>query len=232
MNGNKLIPVIGLGAGGHAKVIIDALHLSGEFDIIGLLDSNQDLWNTQVLGVPVLGNDKLLTALSQQGVKMAFIGLGGAGNNAARKLLYEKARDHGFCAVRTIHPQSIVSSWASIGCGPTILAGAVVNAAAQLGDNVIVNTGAIVEHDCSIGHHVHIATGARLASTVRIGNGSHIGAGATIRQSINIGEEAIVGAGAVVIRDVPDHTTVVGVPARELRHRPSPATPMQFEKPK
>ena len=48
--------------------------------------------------------------------------------------------------------------------------------------------------------------------------GASIGANATLLPGIEIGENAMVGAGAVVTRDVPANTTVVGNPARELRH--------------
>ena len=48
----------------------------------------------------------------------------------------------------------------------------------------------------------------------RIGRRSFIGIGSTILDHITVGRESIVGAGAVVIRDVPDGTTVVGVPAK------------------
>ena len=47
--------VVGIGAGGHAKVIIDILRLRGEYQIAGLVDSNPELAGTQVLDVPVLG---------------------------------------------------------------------------------------------------------------------------------------------------------------------------------
>lgn len=211
--------VVGLGAGGHAKVVIDILLLDEGCQVVGLVDQDQALWNTNVLGITVLGDDSLLGELRQQGVGHAFIGLGSVGDTEPRRLLYQKARDLGFEIIDVIHRQAIVSPFAQIGRGPTIMAGAVINAAAQLGDNVIVNTGAIVEHDCIIGNHVHIATGARLASTVAVGDGAHIGAGATVLQCVSIGQGAIVGAGAMVIRDVAPWTMVVGVPARVLRIR-------------
>jgi len=208
----------GLGAGGHAKVVIEVLSLVGGYQIVGLLDPKQDLWNTQILGVPVLGDDNLLSELRAQGVALAFIGLGGASDTNPRRRLYNHAINEGFQVVRAIHPRAVVSPSAKLGDGLTVMAGAVINAEVYLGENVLINTGAIVEHDCVVGSHVHIATGAVLAASVQIGLGAHIGAGATVRQGIAIGEEAIVGAGAVVVKDVEPHTVVVGVPARVLTH--------------
>jgi len=212
-----MVPVIGLGAGGHAKVVIEILRLIGHYKIVGLLDPKWELWDTEILGVSVLGDDYLLSKLYDQGIHHAFIGLGTVGDTKPRRQLYEKARSYGYQIAWAIHPQAVISPSIEIGHGPTIMAGAVINAAARLGDNVIVNTGAIIEHECVVGNHVHIATGARIASNVHVGEGTHIGIGASIRQCVHIGRNVIVGAGAVVVDDVPDNVVVVGVPARILR---------------
>jgi len=211
-----MIPVLGFGAGGHAKVVIEVLRSMQKYEIVGLLEAEEELWGTRVLGVEVRGDDSLMAELKQRGIDHAFIGVGTVGDAQPRRQLYEKVAGFGFKIVAAIHAAAVVSSSAKIGNGPTIMAGAIVNANAVIGNNVIVNTGAIVEHDCVIGDHVHIATGARLAGGVHVGTGSHIGIGAVVRQEIRIGAGAIVGAGAVVVRDVPDATTVIGVPARVL----------------
>lgn len=209
--------VIGLGGGGHAKVIIDILRLLGEFEIVGLLDANPEAHGSKLSGITVLGNDSLMPEILARGVHHAFVGVGSSRDNAPRAGLYRIAREHGFEVVGAIDPRSIISASAVLGDAPIIMAGAIINAAARLGENVIINTGAIVEHDCIIGSHVHIATGARLAGGVHVGNGAHVGIGATIKQGVRIGPNAIVGAGAVVINDVPEATVVVGVPATILR---------------
>jgi UDP-perosamine 4-acetyltransferase len=214
-----MVQVIGLGAGGHARVVIDILQSDGEYEVIGLLDANPALWQTEVLGVPVLGDDDLLLELYDRGVRHVFIGVGTVGDTGPRQRLYEEARGRGLEIVPAIHPHACVSQSAQVGCGPTIMAGAVINAGARIGDNVIVNTGAIVEHDCTIGDHVHIATGAHLAGAVCVGEGVHIGLSASVLQGVRIARNAIVGAGAVVVRDVPEGTTVVGVPARILQEK-------------
>jgi serine O-acetyltransferase len=50
-----------------------------------------------------------------------------------------------------------------------------------------------------------------------ISNGVHIGTGAKIIGPITIGEAAVIGANAVVVKDVPSHRTVIGIPAEELK---------------
>jgi UDP-perosamine 4-acetyltransferase len=214
-----VIRVVGIGAGGHAKVVIDILRLMGGYEIVGLLDADKALWGTEVLGVRVLGDDSLLPQLHKQGVNDAFVGVGTVGDTQPRIRLYETARRHGFQIVRAVHPRAVVAPSAEIGHGPTIMAGAVINPDARIGDNVIINTRAVVEHDCIIGDHVHIATGAVLSGTVIVGQGAHVGAGASVRQGITIGERAVIGAGAVVVRNVPAGATVVGVPAEPIASR-------------
>ncbi len=206
-----------LGGGGHARVLIDCLQLSGAAQIYGVLDPERERWGQTLQGVPLLGGDDLLAEMAGRGVEYFAIGLGGAGDNRPRQRLFDLALSFGLRPLNIQHPSAIVSPYASIGAGCQLLPGSIVNAGAQLGVNVIVNSGAIVEHDCVIEAHAHIATGAKLASTVWVAAGAHIGAGATVRQSISIGAGAIVGAGAVVVDDVPPDLIVVGVPARALR---------------
>jgi len=206
--------VVGLGAGGHAKVILEILRLNDQFEIMGMLDKDPELHDKHLLGVPVLGSDELLPDLFANGIKYFFIGLGSTGDNQPRRELFEEAIKLGMEPVSTIHTTAVISPSATIGEGTAVMANAVINASATVGVNTIINTGAIVEHDCILGDHVHIATGATLASTVTVGSMAHIGAGATVRQLINIGDSAVVGAGSVVVKDVPSKETVVGVPAK------------------
>jgi len=208
--------VVGLGAGGHCKVLIEVLCLLGGYEIIGLTDIREELAGQKIRDIVILGGDQVLADLKENGIHHAFIGLGSTGDAKPRKRLFDLVQNLNFQLVRAIHPQATVSPSAKIGAGPTILAGAVVNAEARIGTNAIINTGAVVEHDCVIGDHVHVATGARLASGVRVDSMAHIGAGATVRQGIVIGEGAVVAIGAAVVADVVPWTVVGGVPAHPI----------------
>lgn len=218
----RIIPrCVILGAGGHARVVIDALQAIGVGVPHGVLDPDRARWDAQLLGVPILGGDELLPRLAREGVTHFVVGVGSVGDSRTRRRLFELAMRHGLIPLAVRHPSSVCSRWAKIGAGTVLLPASVVNAGAQVGVNVIVNTGAIVEHDCIIGDHAHVATGARLSGTVSIGEGAHVGAGATIRQHISVGADAVIGAGAVVIDDVESRTVVAGVPARVLQVQPA-----------
>jgi UDP-perosamine 4-acetyltransferase len=213
-----------LGAGGHARVLIDALEACGYTQALALLDRDASRAGSDFMGIPILGSDDLLAQLAASGTRYFAVAVGSVGDSSVRRSLFERAVALGFVPLTIVHPSAVVSRHASIGAGCQILPGAVVNAGARLGENVIVNSGAIVEHDCVVGSHAHIATGSLLASTVSVGEGAHIGAGATVRQCVAVGARAIVGAGAAVIADVAPDCTVGGVPASDLRRRPV-ATP-------
>lgn len=209
--------IVGLGAGGHARAVVELFQMAGEHEIIGMLDPRRELWGTDLGGAPVLGGDDLLAGLKDKGAQAVFLGVGTRAETTERIRLHQFARDLGFRFVSAIHPTAFVSRSASVGEGVTIMPGAIVNAAATLGDNVIVNTAAVVEHHCQVGDHVHLATGVKLAGGVSIGAGSFVGINAAILPGVRVGERAVIGAGAVVTRDVIDNAVAVGNPARVLR---------------
>lgn len=196
-------------------MLLDALQAGGNRASACALDARRI--GETLLSVPIIGGDEQIDTLARAGTKHFIIGVGGTRNNAPRGHLYDRAIRAGLQPLTVVHPSAVVSPHATLAPGVQVLAGAIINAGAKVRENSIINSGAIVEHDCLIERHVHIATGARLASTVRVGEFAHIGAGATVRQLITIGEAAVVGAGAVVVKDVAAATTVVGVPAKELK---------------
>jgi UDP-perosamine 4-acetyltransferase len=205
--------VVGLGAGGHAKVLIEAIRSRGQHEVVALLDLDETLHGTTVLGVPVEGNDDRLPELADEGVEAGFVGVGSVGDPQRRIELFNQLKRAGLNVVGAVHPSAVVGEDVETGRGPIIAPNASLNPGTRIGDNVIVNTGAVVEHNCRLGDHTHVAPGATIGGDVSVGDRSHIGLGAAIRQGFDVGYDAVVGAGAVVIRDVPPDTVVVGVPA-------------------
>jgi sugar O-acyltransferase (sialic acid O-acetyltransferase NeuD family) len=206
-----------LGGGGHAAVLIESLRRCGNDIARAILDAKPSAWGREVLGVPILGSDEMLRDLRDRGADCFLVGVGTIGTGRVRRRLFDYGLSCGLDPLPVVHSAAILSPSATLGRGCQVLAGAIVHTRAILGNNVIVNCGSIVEHDCTLGNDVHVATGAKLAGGVIVGDGSMIGLGAAIRQEVRIGQNAIVGAGAVVVKDVPDNSVVVGVPARPIR---------------
>ncbi len=213
--------IVIIGAGGHGKVVLDALRASGEKTgqkIIGFIDADTSKAGQEVCGVEVLGPIHLLAKLKkQQGVEGAIVAIG---DNRIRRSYSDQVLEAGLELINAIHPSAVVSPTAVIGRGVLLAAGAIVNPEAKIGEDVIINTGAVVDHECLIGRAAHVGPGAVLAGRVEVGEGAFVGLGAKVIPCMRIGAGAMVGAGAVVIEDVPAGTKVAGVPARIIRSVP------------
>jgi UDP-perosamine 4-acetyltransferase len=204
-------PLIVLGAGGHAKVLIDALLAGGIENIIGLADPAPLV--REVLGVPVIGGDQAVSRHAPETVRLVN-GLGTVRASGARQALYARFKAQGYEFAQVIHPSAILARALQIGEGAQIMAGCVIQPGCVLGENVIINTRASLDHDCRIGAHSHVAPGAVLSGGVTLGEGVHLGTGAVVIQGVAIGAGGTVGAGAVVLDDLPAGVTAFGVPAR------------------
>lgn len=199
------------GAGGHAKVVIDAILSHGHQDI-QLFDDSLAKLNIVLLGYPVQGlRTDLIKASKKSPFAKVIIAIG---RDTMRQVIYEDFYSQKICLGNIIHQSAVVSPSVDLGLGLMIMANAVVNPDAKLGHNIIVNTGAVIEHDCIISSHCHIAPHSTLCGEVSVGESSLIGAGAVVLPGIKIGKNCIVGAGSVVTQDVPDGASVMGVPAK------------------
>lgn len=199
--------VILVGGGGHGKVVVDAIKNSDEFIVYGIVDLKLPK-GTSVLGVRVVGTDKLLPQIFKNGIKKAFISIASIGNCDIRKKIYANLKGIGFELSVIIHPKAIVAEDAEIGEGTFVAAGAVLNPGVKIGKNVIVNTSSSVDHDCRIGDFVHIAPGVTLCGAVRVGEATHIGTGANVVQCLDIGKNCMIKAGTLVRRSVCDGQVV------------------------
>lgn len=202
--------IIIVGAGGHAKSVIDIVLQTGEYQIEGCIAPN----GGDVLGIPVIGDDSDLPVLRKKGIKNIIIAIG---SNLIRHTLYRDALNSGFELVNIISQNSVVSPRARLGTGICIMAGAVVNVNVMISDNTIINTGCLIDHDCKIGVSSHIAPGVAISGSVVVGEGVHIGTGASVIDGITIGDWSYIGGGAVVVKDIPSNVVSYGVPARVAR---------------
>lgn len=204
-------PLIIIGAGDHAKVLLDILLEQGE-NVIGLADKSVPK-ETLIYGVPVIGDDEAVLQYKVDEVELVN-GIGSVGSTALRAKLYEFYKSKGYSFKTVIHKSAVVSSRAKLCEGAQVLVGTVVTTEAKIGENSIINTKTSIDHGCKIGRHCHIAPGCTLSGCVSIGDNSHIGTGTSIIQGITIGSNVLIGAGSVVVKNIKDNSKAYGVPAK------------------
>jgi sugar O-acyltransferase (sialic acid O-acetyltransferase NeuD family) len=211
-------PILVVGAGGHAGVVIDILAQDASLEIAGLLDDSRPPGHL-AHGYAVLG------CIDDAAAVCAGHGIGGIaiaiGDNWNRGAIAGKiaAACGSVPLVSAIHPRATVAASACIGAGAAVMAGAVVANYARIGSLAIVNTAASVDHDCDIGALGSIGPRAVLGGRVTVGPYSAVGIGAVVLENVRIAGHTVVGAGAVVLRDLPPCVVAYGCPARVIRER-------------
>jgi sugar O-acyltransferase (sialic acid O-acetyltransferase NeuD family) len=201
------------GAGGHARVVLDALLASGKH-VAGLLDDVVSA-GTTVLGFSVLGGQAWL-----EDNRSALVALG-VGDNTARRRVAVECERFGVVLATVTHPAAVISRFADLSSGVVVLAGAIVNAGAKLGVGCLVNSAAVVEHDAVVGDFSHVSPNSTLTGGATLGSGAQLGASACVLPGISVGDETVVGAGAVVCQNLPSGCVALGVPARVVRGLPA-----------
>ena len=198
-------PVIIMGTGGHAKVVTDALKLSGR-EILGFvtLDLKAD---TEFCGKKVLGNDEVLNQYLPDEIELAN-GIGSLPRKNLRWKLAEKMRKQGYRFATIIHPDAVIASDVNLGEGVQIMARVVIQPSTKIGQDTVINTGVLIDHDCKIAEKCHIAPGVVLSGGVVVGQNTHIGTGTKITQYLKIDDNCIIAAGATIYKNIPSNMLV------------------------
>ncbi|KMY46266.1 acetyltransferase [Bacillus sp. FJAT-27916] len=198
-----------IGASGHGRVVADIALKMNKWKTIAFLDD--DLNIKASMGIEVIGTTKdILTYVKDFDI---FVGLG---NNGTRRKIQEILVASGASIPIIVHPNAVIGTQVKLGEGTTVMAGAVINCCTEIGQGCIVNTGSSIDHDTIIEDYVHISPGVHLAGAVKIGRDSWIGIGSTVINNITITSRCKIGAGAVVIKDITEPGTYIGVPARRI----------------
>lgn len=195
------------GGGGHAKSLIELIQAEAKFSVAGILDDHLAV-GSEVLGIPVLGGNGMLTRLKAQGIGRIVNAVGGIGDITPRLRIYSNIRDAGLLVQTVIHPRAYIEKSAKLDEGQQVFFNAYIGSDVKVGFGCIINTGAIVSHDCVLGNYVNISPGAILAGAVEVGERTLIGMGVTINLAVKIGSGARIGNSAVIKADVPENGIV------------------------
>lgn len=203
---NKLIII---GASGHGKVVADIAIKMNKWQSIAFLDDDESIKTS--MGLEVIG--KTADAFIYKNEADFFVAIG---SNTTREKIQEKLIEQGLNVASLIHPSAVIGTDVEIGIGVAVMAGVVINSSTRIGKGCIINTSASLDHDNVIEDYVHISPGVRTAGTVSISKGTWLGIGSVVSNNVNICSGCKVGAGAVVVKDIAEPGTYVGVPVRRV----------------
>lgn len=172
-----MVEVIVIGAGGHGKVVVDAILSNPESNvkIIGFLDDGA---MEEIAGIKKLGNTSAWKRYQDKKFHIAI------GNNELREKLAKEIGEDKLITV--IHKTAYVSSMSKIGVGSYIGAMAVINPETKVGKACIINTGSIVEHNCEIGDYAHLSYRVLVGSESRISTKIMLDMGRVLERKSNI----------------------------------------------
>lgn len=208
----KDIVIIGAGGVGRETAwIIEQINIrKPAWNIIGFVDDNEEIWNSEINGYKVLGNLSCLNYLENKPYVIIAIA-----NYKIKKSIVNKLEDR-FQFATIIHPDVYLNRTVEIGNGSIVYPGVIMTTNISIGNHVIVSPKCGIGHDSVIKDYVSLLWNVNVSGFDVIEEGVLIGSGATIIQGRNIGKGAIVGAGAVVIRDIENNSTNVGVPSFKI----------------
>ncbi len=118
--------------------------------------------------------------------------------------------------ITLIHPTAQISKWSKIGKGSIITAGTIVTTHIEIGAFCQLNWNTTIGHDSIIGDFFTTAPAVNISGNCKIGNHVYMGTGAATRQSISICDNVIVGMGAMVVKNIIDPGTYIGIPALKI----------------
>lgn len=198
-----------IGASGHGKVVADIAIKMNNWENIAFLDDDETV--KICMDFDVIG--KSADAIKYKNEADFFVAIG---NNSVREKVQEELMDEGLNVVSLIHPSVVLATDVEIDIGTAVMAGVVINSSTRIGKGCIINTSSSLDHDNVIDDYVHISPGASLAGTVKVGKESWLGIRSVVINNVNICSGCKLGAGAVVVNDITESGTYVGVPVRRI----------------
>ena len=196
------------GTGGFAREVACILHDLGRGDRIAAFHEPDEVYEPrELLGVPVRPQSSFDPAAQR-----AVVGIG---NPAIRqKVVKELPPETEFETL--IHPTVVMSQWVEVGVGSILCAGCVLTCQITIGKHCHLNLNSTVGHDCTFGDFCTVAPGTNISGNCAFGDRVDVGTQAAFRQHVRICVDAVIGMGAVVVKDIVEAGTYVGVPAKRV----------------
>jgi sugar O-acyltransferase (sialic acid O-acetyltransferase NeuD family) len=199
-----------IGDSAFAEIAYEYFTHDSEYEVVAFSVEREFLKRRELLGLPVVEFETLEEAYAP-GEHHFFAANVYTQLNQLRTRLYREAKGKGYAPASYVSPHAFV--WRNVEMGEHcfIFENNVVQPFAKLGDNVILWSGNHIGHHSKVGSHCFISSHVVVSGFVELGESCFVGVNTTMANNISVGRDCLVGAGALVLADVPDGQTVVGI---------------------
>jgi len=196
------------GAGGFAKEVYTIVIAAGLKNKVQYFIESDEIWHERkVLGLEVIP----LSGFNHETHKIIIA----VGDPLARKKIVNSLPEKTEYFT-LIHPNAILSDWVEIGEGSIICAGCILTCDITIGKHAHINLDCTIGHDCMIGDFLTASPSVNISGHCNIGNCVYLGTNASIREKITISSNITVGMGGIVLKDLTESGTYVGIPVRKI----------------
>lgn len=204
-----------IGAGGFGREVewlINRINNSNnnQWNLIGYVDDNVQK-GTEITKLKVVYNtDELLKLEKKTNVVIAI------GNAKVRKLIYNKIKENKNLSFPNLVDPSAIIGEVDMGIGNIICAGTIATVNIKINNFNIINLDCTVGHDDVLADFITVYPSVNISGNTTINEVVEIGTGTQIIQGKNICSNVIIGAGAVVVKDIEEEGTYIGIPVKKM----------------
>jgi sugar O-acyltransferase (sialic acid O-acetyltransferase NeuD family) len=183
------------------------------WNLLGFIDDTPQKQGTIINSNIVLGGVEWL----EKNCGNKFSAVCAIGNPRDKYAVIKRVSTYGMDFANLVHQDAKVSKFVELGYGNIICCNSFISVNVKIGNHISINPGCGIGHDVVIGDYSSLYWNVTLSGNVKVGEGCEIGSKTAVIPKNNVGRWSIIGAGAVVIKDIPDNCTAVGVPARPVK---------------
>ncbi len=201
------------GSSGFGREVAWLIEELPDWNILGFIDDDESKIGEIINGYLVLGNtDYLLSVNGKINVVIAI------GNPTVREIIVQKLSVSNNVLFPNIIANNVrISKYIELGIGNIICSQSVLTTNIKIGDFNHVNLNCTIGHDVVLSDYITIYPSVNVSGNVEICNLVEVGTGTRIIQGKKITSGVILGAGSVVVKDIMEHGTYVGVPVKKVK---------------
>jgi sugar O-acyltransferase (sialic acid O-acetyltransferase NeuD family) len=199
-----------VGDSAFAEIAFEYFQHDSEYEVVAFCVERQYMKKDSLFGLPIVAMEEMETrfAPSEHSFFAANVYTQG---NQLRTRLYQAAKDKGYKPASYISPHAFVWRNCKIGEHCFIFENNVVQPFVTIGDNVVLWSGNHIGHHSTIDRNCFVSSHVVVSGFCHIGEACFMGVNSTVSNNTKIGNNCIVGAAALVLSDVEDNQTVVGI---------------------